>query len=128
MLIDPTADRSSVPDSIIVRGRPVSGFQALPPEQALPLQREILEAANECGCRTGTVIAATALSIYLMASVLWPMLVGQPTSVTWLGALGIVLAGSLVGKFVGVQLANRRLRLGIETLQASIRQQERRPK
>ena len=127
MLIDPvTADRQTVPDSITVRGRTISGFQELRPEDALPLQREILEAANECGCRSGTVTAALALSIYLIVTALKPILFGDPVTSRWLVGFGVVVGGSLVGKLVGLLGASQRLQRGTERFDGLLRERKRR--
>jgi len=105
---------STVLDTVIVHGRAVSGFSRLTPSVALSLQRSMLDAAGDCGCKAGTMAVVAALSVYLILYGVLPWLVGQPMGLTRLGGALVGLGAGIVGKVLGLQLADRRLQSSIE--------------
>ena len=100
---------ASVPDTLHVAGREIKGFSALPPEQAMMLRLRMTEAAHDCGCLWGGGVGGVALNAYLALSLVVPYLRGLPTTFSWWWAIGVLMAGCLVGKAFGTFRAKRSL-------------------
>jgi hypothetical protein len=108
----------TISDTLIVRGRTVAGFGDLTPALALSLQRAMLDAANDCGCKTGAAGAAAALFVYAFVKGILPWLYSQPIGLHWLDGALIALSAAIIGKALGLHLADRRLENSIDRFNA----------
>ena len=109
----------TVADDLVVAGRHLHGFHSLPPEEAFRLHVRLVEAANDCGCRTGALATSLALTVYLLQSIAVPLLAVVPNSFTWWEAALVLLGGALVGKTFGVFQAKRRFDEALRDFDAS---------
>ena len=112
-----TLTSTSVPDTLHVAGREISGFSRLAPDQAMLLRLRMIEAARDCGCQWGGAVGGLALHAYLAWSLLAPYLRGAPTTFSWWWAIGALAAGCLLGKAFGTFRARRALLDAIAELQ-----------
>lgn len=110
-------------DSVTIRGRTISGFRELAPPAGLSLQRAMLDAASDCGCEAGTTAAAVMLSAYLIVDGVLPWSMGLPIGLTWVGGTLVGLGAGIIGKVVGLKLADRRLQSCIRQFETSLKQQ-----
>lgn len=99
----------SVPDTLDVAGRHLTGFAKLPPEQAMRLRMQMVEAAHDCGCQWAGGAGGVVLSAYLVVSLLLPYLHHAPGTFSWWSAIAVVFVGMLLGKAFGTFRAKRSL-------------------
>jgi hypothetical protein len=98
-----------VEDTITLRGKTLTGFRRIDPVHASQLHREILKEAAACGCEAGTAGSLVALGIYLLGSVVVPVVRSHQVRASWGTAIGVLLGGAALGKVLGLTLSRRRL-------------------
>ena len=110
-------ERARVLNTVVLQGRAVSGFNEVTPSLALSLQLTMLNAAEDCGCKTGTAVMAGALLVYVVVTGIAPWLTSQSIGLTWTRAALVGAGAAILGKMLGLLLAGLRLRRAIEQLE-----------
>mgnify|MGYP000480487846 CR=1 FL=1 len=74
---------------------------------------------SACGCETGRMVMATFILAYLIYLLLRPPVVAN----AWLDfgvGFGLACVGAVVGKFIGLLLARKRLRQAVDNLRSIV--------
>lgn len=98
----------TIPDSVVLNGRTLHGFHALPRDEAERLYTGLVTQANSCGCDAGAIGALVSVSLYLLGGVGLPILLAEPVSATWWLGAAVAVGGGVAGKGIGLWWANRR--------------------
>jgi hypothetical protein len=100
--------RIVIPDLIVLKGRTIRGFHALPRYEAERLYAGLLRNANSCGCRTGAIGVLVSASLYLLGGVGLPILLAEPVCAKWWLGVAVAVGGGAAGKCVGLWWAYHR--------------------
>jgi len=93
-----------------------------PFDEIRKLEVEINKSLKACGCEIGAMLVAIGLLALVFFSVLTPTHINWASSKTIFGTAGYLGILALLGKIIGLAIANRRLQLAIDLLEHSISQ------
>jgi hypothetical protein len=102
------SQRGGIPGVFVVKGWTFSGLDSLPRDVGESLYSELLKRGRACGCQESTIGFLSFGALYVLWSSCQSLLPGEPMETRWWFGFLVAIIGCIVGKCIGLWLANRR--------------------